>query len=156
MLSQLAHLSTKADGRYATAYELQFLKNYFKSFNLRISAYQKIKAAEAEIIQKVQAKIKSINPNLFNNGSEDATSKWRLDTMRVLRQTAAALLIDDAERLRNRFVVWFKTVLRALNVEESADITYKLMLETVSEYLTPEEAALFRPLWELNRLDIQK
>lgn len=152
MLSQLARLSAQADGRYATANELQFLKNYFKSFSVRLSAYQKIKAAEADIIRQVQAKVESVDPSLFFSGSEDATSKWRLDTVRVLRHTAAALLVDDAERLRNRFIVWFKTVLRAVNVEASADITYQVMLEVVQQYLTAEEAAIFRPLWELNRL----
>jgi hypothetical protein len=153
MLSQLARLSVAADGRYASATELQFLRDYFKSFNLRLSAYQKIQAAEKEIIRQVQAKVQSIDPNLLNNGSEDATSKWRLDTVRVLRHTAAAMLINDPERLQNRFILWFKTVLRALDVERSAEITHQVMLEVVRQHLTPEEAALFSPLWALNRLD---
>ncbi|WP_017715005.1 hypothetical protein [Kamptonema formosum] len=153
MLSQLAKLSLAADGRYATATEVQFLRDYFKSFNLRLSAYQKIQAAEQEIIRQAQANVQSIDASLLSNGSEDATSKWRLDTLRVLRHTAAALLINDAERLQNRFILWFKTVLRALDVERSADITHQVMLDVVRQYLTPEEAALFSPLWELNRLE---
>ena len=52
MLTQFYRLKAAADGRYATPEELQFLKDYFKSFNLRLSAYQKIRAGEPEIIRK--------------------------------------------------------------------------------------------------------
>ena len=50
MLSQLARLTVEADGRYATSEELQFLKDYIESLDSRVSAYQKIQAAEAEVL----------------------------------------------------------------------------------------------------------
>ncbi|MBW4679633.1 MAG: phycobilisome protein [Microcoleus vaginatus WJT46-NPBG5] len=152
MLSKLTRLSVTVDGRYATAAELQFLKDYFKTFNLRLKAYKKIQAAEAEILRKVEAKVLSIDPNLFRSGSEDATAKWRLDTLRVLRYTSAALLTNDVERLRNGFILWFHTILRALEAERSANITYQVMLDVIKQYLTPAEAAIFSPIWELHRL----
>jgi hypothetical protein len=150
MLTQFARLSVAADGRYATAEELQFLKDYFKSFNIRLSAYQKIRASETEIIRQVQAKIQSIDSTLFYNGSQDATNKWKLDTLRVLRHTAAALLFNDSDRFKEQFISWFQTILKAMNVERSAELTYQVMLEVIRQYLTPEEAALFVPIWELN------
>lgn len=151
MLTQFNRLSVAADGRYATAEELQFLKDYFKSFNIRLSAYQKIRASETEIIRKVQAQIQSIDPTLFHSGSQDATNKWKLDTIRVLRHTAAALLFNDSDRFKEQFISWFQTILKAMNVERSAELTYQLMLEVIRQYLTAEEAALFVPIWELNR-----
>ncbi|HEY9810254.1 MAG TPA: phycobilisome protein [Halomicronema sp.] len=152
MLTQFARLSVAADGRYATSEELQFLKDYFKSFNIRLSAYQKIRASETEIIRQVQAKIKSIDSTLFQSGSQDATNKWKLDTVRVLRHTAAALLFNDTDRFKEQFISWFQTILKAMNVERSAELTYQVMLEVIRQYLTPEEATIFIPLWELNRL----
>lgn len=152
MLTKLARLSVVADGRYATAAELQFLKDYFKTFNLRVSAYKKIQAAEAEIIHKVQAQVQSIDPHLLRSGFEDMTAKWRLDTVRVLRYTSAALLSNDVERLQTGFIVWFHTILRALEADRSAEITYQVMSEVIKQYLTPEEVALFSPIWELHRL----
>ena len=152
MLTQFARLSVAADGRYATSEELQFLKDYFKSFNIRLSAYQKIRASETEIIRQVQAKIQSIDSTLFHSGSQDATNKWKLDTVRVLRHTAAALLFNDTDRFKEQFISWFQTILKAMNVERSAELTYQVMLEVIRQYLTPEEATIFIPLWELNRL----
>jgi hypothetical protein len=152
MLTQFSRLRAAADGRYATPEELQFLKDYFKSFNLRLSAYQKIRAGEAEIIRQVQAKIQSIDPTLFHSGSQDVTNKWKLDTVRVLRHTAAALLFNDSDRFKEQFITWFQTILKAMNVERSAELTYQVMLEVILQYLSAEEAALFIPIWELNRI----
>ena len=50
MLNQLSRLSVEADGRYATTEELQFLKDYIQSLDLRLSAYEKISAAQTEIV----------------------------------------------------------------------------------------------------------
>jgi hypothetical protein len=152
MLSQFARLSTVADGRYATPEELQFLKDYFRSFNRRVSAYKKIQAAETEIIRKAQQRIQAIDPNLLGGGSQEVMAKWRLDTIRVLRYTTAALISNDIERFRNDFVVWFHSVLKALEVDYSAEITYQVILDIIKQYLTAEEAAIFIPIWELNRL----
>ncbi|MGE5659849.1 MAG: phycobilisome protein [Actinomycetota bacterium] len=156
MLSQLARLSVEADGRYATAEELQFLKEYFQSCNRRLSAYQKIKVAEQEIINQVEAQMQSLDPSLFRRGATDLTSKWRLDTVRVLRYSAATLLIDDSERLRDRFLLWFQTILGAFQAKTSAKVTYQVMQGVIKQYLTPEEAFLLIPILETNSMILGK
>lgn len=156
MLSQLARLSVEADGRYAAQSELQFLKDYFQSLNLRLSAYKKIQAAEKEIIRDVETKILSSNPTLFRLGSQDVTAKWRLDTVRVLRHSAAALLIDDRDRLRDRLLVWFQTILDSFQAKKSAEVTFEIMQDVIQRYLTAEEASLFVPILEMNRTIFSK
>lgn len=151
MLSQLANLSVEADGRYAAQSELQFLKDYFQSLNLRLSAYQKIQAAEKEIIRDVETKILSASPDLLRRGSQDLTSKWRLDTVRVLRHSAAALLIDDRNRLRDRLLLWFQTILGSFQAKKTSEITFQIMQDAIKQYLTAEEANLFIPILEMNR-----
>ncbi|WP_449417216.1 phycobilisome protein [Phormidium nigroviride] len=151
MLSQLANLSVEADGRYAAQSELQFLKDYFQSLNLRLSAYQKIQAAEKEIIRDVETKILSASPDLLRRGSQDLTSKWRLDTVRVLRHSAAALLIDDRNRLRDRLLLWFQTILGSFQAKKTSEITFQIMQDAIKQYLTAEEASLFIPILEMNR-----
>lgn len=151
MLSQLANLSVEADGRYAAQSELQFLKDYFQSLNLRLSAYQKIQAAEKEIIRDVETKILSASPDLLRRGSQDLTSKWRLDTVRVLRHSAAALLIDDRNRLRDRLLLWFQTILGSFQAKKTSELTFQIMQDAIKQYLTAEEANLFIPILEMNR-----
>ncbi|MBD1813465.1 phycobilisome protein [Microcoleus vaginatus GB2-A3] len=151
MLSQLARLSMEADGRYASAEELQFLKDYFQSLNHRMSAYKKIQASETEIIRQVEAQMLSLDPSLFRRGGNDVTEKCRGDIVQVLRHSAAALLINDTERLRDRLLLWLQTILGAVQVRNSATVTYDVMKKVLKQYLTVEERNLFFPILDINR-----
>jgi len=151
MLSQLARLSMEADGRYASAAELQFLKDYFQSLNHRMSAYKKIQASEKEILSQVEAQMQSLDPSLFRRGSQDVTAKCRGDFAQVLRHSAAALLMNDTERLRDRLLLWLQTILGAVQVKNSSAVTYDVMQKVIKQYLTAEEASLFLPILEMDR-----
>lgn len=151
MLSQLARLSMEADGRYASAEELQFLKDYFQSLNHRMSAYKKIQASETEIMRQVEAQMLSLDPSLFRRGANDVTEKCRGDIVRVLRHSAAALLINDTERLRDRLLLWLQTILGAVQVRNTATVTYDVMKKVLKQYLTVEERNLFFPILDINR-----
>jgi len=150
MLTQLQRLSIEVDGRYATPEELDFLKSYLETFKYRVSAYQKIKKNESVIIDQIQDKLQQVNPAIFIQGSVDFTSKWRLDTIRVLRYSAMALLIDDPDYLRERLLIWFATILQAFKVQDLTQLTYQLMSDVIESYLTPQENDLFLPLIKLN------
>jgi hypothetical protein len=90
MLTQLRELSIAADGRYLRDEELQFMETYLASFDLRLSAYRKIQAAEAQIIRDVEMKMRALDPYLLMRGVEDFSNKWKADTVRVLRLSALA------------------------------------------------------------------
>jgi Phycobilisome protein len=150
MFTNLERLSVEVDGRYATPEELDFLKSYFQTFKYRISAYQKIKKNESVIINQIQEKLEKINPDIFIQGSLNLKSKWRLDTIRVLRYSAMALLIDDPEYLQQRLLIWFSTILQAFKVQDLTQLTCQTMSNVIKGYLTPEENNLFLPLIELN------
>lgn len=151
MLSQLKQLSIAADGRYANDTELMFLQTYLQTARLRFSAYQKIQAAESQIVQQVQSKLLAIAPELLRQGGTDLTAKWKRDTLRVLRYAALALLTDDAATFRDRMLIWFQTIMRSFHAERSCNATYVLMQDMVQQYLTAEEFALFAPILEMAR-----
>lgn len=151
MLSQIQRLSQTTEGRYATDEELRFLAEYARSFELRVQTYQKLQASEAAIVQQVLAKMRAIDPTLLRNGSEDITNKWKRDTLRVLRYSAVAMLLDDSETLRERFLFWFQTIMRAFNAQKSCGVTYTVMQDVVKQVLTPSEANLLLPILEVNR-----
>jgi hypothetical protein len=151
MLSQLETLIRETDGRYATDAELLFLNQYLQTARIRFSAYQKIQAAEAQIIQQVQQKLEAQDPGLFQTSKGDLTGKWQRDTTYGLRYCAHALLINDPETLQDQFLLWFQTIMRAYKVEPICNLTYSVMQTVVRPYLTPAEADLFCPLLELTR-----
>ncbi|GAB4211412.1 MAG: allophycocyanin subunit alpha [Synechococcales cyanobacterium] len=151
MLTQLQKLSVSVDGRYASDDELRLLDSLQSSFDLRLRAYQKLQASEPEIIKETEARVQSLDPQLLMRGVEDFRGKWRADTVRVLRFSAAAMLLDDVERLKDRLLFWFQTLMRAFRTQKSCEMTYQILQEVVKTHLTPEEAALFLPLLELDR-----
>lgn len=133
MLTQLTALANAVDGRYATDAELQFMSDYLATFDLRLSTYQKIQALEAEIVQEAETRIRATDPQLLMRGIEDFNTKWKADTVRVLRYSAVALLIDDPERLKERLLWWFQTVMRAFRTQRSCDVTYKTIQDVIKK-----------------------
>ena len=151
MLKQLARLSLEADGRYATDQELQFLKNYLQSVDQRISSYEKIRDAEEEIMNQVETKMRSIDPKLFFRGSQDLTEVCKRDRKHTLRCSAAAMLINDLDRLREGFLLWQRTIMHAFKDERPTQVHYEVLPEIIRQYLTPKEAELIMPVLQLNQ-----
>lgn len=149
MLSQLKKLSDDTDGRYATDDELQFLDGYAHSFYVRVQTYQRLQIAEAMIVQQVLSKVRKLDPASFQR--DHAEMKWKRDTIRVLRYSAIALLLDDPNTLRERLLYWFRIIMKAFGTEKNCAITYQVMQEVVQQYLTPTQANLFCPILALNR-----
>ena len=151
MLKQLARLSLEADGCYATERELQFLKNYLQSIDQRISAYEKIRDAEEEIIAQTKAKMNSQNPNLFIRGSRDLSSIWQRDVINILRCSLAAMLIDDLDWLRDSLLLWHRTIVNAHKTQHISQVTYEVIPGIIRQYLTAEEAELIMPVLQLDQ-----
>ena len=151
MLKQLYHLNVEADGRYATDQELQFLKNFLQSVEQRMSAYEKIRDAEEEIMDRTKAQIDAKNPNLFNRYSQDLSSIWRRDVGIILRYSAAAMLINDLDRLREGLLLWHRTIVNANKTLPISQATYDVISEIIKQFLTAEEAELMMPVLQLDQ-----
>ncbi|GAB4376112.1 MAG: allophycocyanin subunit alpha [Elainellaceae cyanobacterium] len=151
MLSQLKHLIHIVDGRYASDTELLFLTDYIQSFELRLQTYLRMQELETTLIQQTYLRMRSINPALFNYGRADLSTKWRQDTIRVLRYTAITILVDDPDTLKEQLLFWFQTVMRAFEAQSTCDVTYQTLQNLVKQYLTPPQAELVCPILELNR-----
>ena len=156
MLSQLARLTVEADGRYATSEELQFLKDYIESLDSRVSAYQKIQAAEAEVLSQLEAKW-AANENLFGQGNNKLNvSTCQRDLKHMIRYTATTVLSSDLDRLRESCLLWYQTIVRAYKYGHIANITYPLLNELMKRFLSTEEAALASPVLGLNQVILGK
>ncbi len=154
MLKQLSSLMIEADGRYATERELQFLKDYLQSVDQRISTYEKVRDAADIIISEIEAEKNLRNQTeqekLFYMGSEDRSQTCLRDMKGILRCSAAAMLVDDLERMRQAVLLWYYTIVRAFSYQKDAEIMYRLLEKLVEKHLTEEEAELMKPILQLN------
>lgn len=154
MLSQLERLNRDIDGRYASDAELQFIVDYTQSFHLRLQTYLRLQELESTLVQQTYLKMRSIDPSLFHHSKADVSSKWKQDTIRVLRYVSVALLLDDPETLRERFLTWFQTIMRAFGTQKSCDVTYQVLQNVVRQNLTSAQAELVCPILELTRVSL--
>jgi hypothetical protein len=151
MLSQFKRLTLDTDGRYASDLELRFIEDYCKTYRLRLSIYQKLQVSEQKIVQQVQAKLRAIDPSLLIHGQQDLTSKWKRDTIRVLRYSAITVLTDDSATFQERLLLWFQTIMRAFGAQRSCEMTYVVMQEVMQDYFTVDEYSYIAPILDLNR-----
>jgi Phycobilisome protein len=151
MLNQLARLSLESDGRYATTADLQFIKDYVGSVDHRISAYEKIRDAEYQIMYEVTAQVRSQQPNIFMKGDVDLTTMAQRDCGHVLKCAAAAMLIDDLDRLRDGLLLWHQTIIHAVQTDKISQAMWRILPDVVQRYLSPEEAAIILPVLRLNQ-----
>ncbi|BCX12939.1 MAG: allophycocyanin subunit alpha [Thermosynechococcus sp.] len=151
MLRQLERLSLETDGRYASAQELEFLKNYLATAEQRISAYEKIRDAEEKILDEVERQLRARNPYIFRKGNQDYSAVCRRDRRHVLRLGAAAMLFADLNALREGFLLWYRTIIKAFRDEKAAQLTYQVLPEVVNQALSSEEAPLMQPVMSLTQ-----
>ncbi|MBW4621473.1 MAG: phycobilisome protein [Cyanosarcina radialis HA8281-LM2] len=150
MLTQLNRLSLEIDGRYASEKELKPFKSYLDSLELRMSLYKKVQAHADEIIYRTEEKMKAMDRNLFINSAGDFTQTWKKDIVMLLRYAAASMLFNDGDRLREGLLLWHKTIAKSYSFDRTCNTTFKVMPEVISEFFSPEEAALFRPILSVN------
>ncbi|MEL6930061.1 MAG: allophycocyanin, partial [Cyanobacteria bacterium J06600_6] len=139
------------EGRYATASELQSLKDYFPTVSVRLNAYQKIRDREAEIIEQLRVKMLAKQPNIFQIDSRDVTALYVRDTKIILRIASAAMLIDDLDRLRENILLWQRTIVKAFQVKHIAALAHETMPEVIEQFLSEKEYALMKPILMLNQ-----
>lgn len=151
MLNQLERLSLEVEGRYATFQELQSVKYYFSTISSRMSAYQKIRDAEEEIIERLYEQMRQLEPDIFKTASGDVTEICRRDMKIILRNTIAAMLIDDLDRLRENILLWQRTIVKAFKTMHIAALTHKTMPGIIEQFLTAEEYACIKPMLLLNQ-----
>jgi hypothetical protein len=144
MLTQLSRLSTEADGRYATAEELQFLKDYLMTTEKRVQVYQKVRDQEALLIQELQDQVRLAGGNLYK-GSQDVSSLFRRDQKHILRTVSAATLFNDLDFLREGLLLWHRTIVRAFCVQQPAQIACQIWPHVLLKYLSSDEYQLASP-----------
>jgi len=150
MLQKFAQLGTEIEGRYATNLELEDLDKYIASIDYRISAYEKISQRAEEIIDQVIEEA-IFKHNLMENNQTSLKSQCKYDMGCVLRACTASMLINDLDRLREGFLLWFQTIVIALKLTRYAQVKYQILKEMIKALLTPEEIKVMLPSLQLSQ-----
>ncbi len=150
MLKQFGGLNLEIDDRYATDQELQFLENYLNSTETRISAYEKIRKEEQQLIESWEAEKRSMKEDLFHMGGQDITEICRKDMTAILRCSSAAMLVGDLDKLRDGLLIWYQTIVKSFDYTEYTKRNYKIIQEVIKLYLSEEETNVILPALELD------
>ncbi|BCX12938.1 MAG: allophycocyanin subunit beta [Thermosynechococcus sp.] len=151
MFRQLNHLTIAADGRYARPEELNFLRDYLASVETRISAYEKIRAEAEMMADKIQSMQKAENPRCFHFVNGDRSEICRRDLVDTIRLCAVAMLFSELDLLRDNFLLWYRTIVKSFNYEQSASSTYgKYLPNLMKQLLTPQEQQVMEPVLALS------
>jgi hypothetical protein len=151
MLTQLARVSLDADGRFATDAELQFLKDYLESADHRISAYQKIRDHEEEIMDQIEEQALAKNPRVFHKGTRNMVETCRRDRKYLLKSSAAAMLVSDLDRLRDSMLLWQRTIIAAFQDQSASQIVSQVTPKVMEQQLTPAEVKQMMPALQLSQ-----
>ncbi len=147
MLNQLKQFATTVDGRYATSEELQFLKDYVNSIDLRVTTYEKVRDTELEIIENIFEEIQEMDPDAFNVvvGTKNVKETCVRDRKYLLKHISAAMLVADMDRLRDGLLVWQRTLVKATQHERPSRLITKAMATVIKKRFPKEEADLLVP-----------
>lgn len=146
MLSQMQQLTMAAEGRYASDEELRFLPEYLRSYELRIQTYQQLQKAETPILKYVLAQVIQKAPDLFPKDNPEYIKHCQQDILHTLRYLAAVVLTNDITVLRERYLLWLQTIVRAFDKQRSNDLIYTAMQEAMQKVLPKPQADLVLPL----------
>jgi hypothetical protein len=146
MLSQMQRLTATAEGRYATDEELRFLPEYLRSYELRMQTYQQLQKSEAAILKHTFTAAMQQAPAIFPADQPELLKHCQQDVRQSLRYCAAAVLVNDLDVFRERYLLWLQTMMRALDKQPSNAIIYSVMQDAVREILPAPQAAIVLPL----------
>jgi Phycobilisome protein len=143
MITLLETLVDGADGAYASKQDLRKLEHVFSSWPERKEAYLAIETKEQAIIDRA---IKAMqNSKFFQEQAMNALGldRCRRDMTLGLRAYSLAMLLQDEEMLKDRFIQWQKNILQAMGFQHYQG--YKFLLEAVYAELPQKQADLLKP-----------
>ncbi|MBD2104921.1 phycobilisome protein [Leptolyngbya sp. FACHB-261] len=149
MISRISILVRETEGRYLYDSELSVYTRYLSELKARIAVYQKLQALETEVIAEIEGKLRHQDSSLFLYGGEDVSSKWKRDTLLTYRAMAKAVLLDDVDYLKQSFLLWMQTMMRAFGALRSCAETYMLMGTVLRRRLSSPEVAILMPVLQV-------
>ncbi|PSB56340.1 phycobilisome protein [Chamaesiphon polymorphus] len=143
MITLLEALVDGADGSYASKQDIRKLEHVISSWAERKEAYLAIESKEKEILDRAITAMEDSKFFQEEAMSELGIDRCRRDMTLGLRAYSLAMLLQDEEMLKDRFIHWQKNILQAMGLRQYQG--YKFLLEAVYAELPQAHADLLKP-----------
>ncbi|AFY73809.1 Phycobilisome protein [Synechococcus sp. PCC 7502] len=142
MITLLENVLERADGNYVTAQDLRLLDKALSSWQARKEAYNNIQVHEAEIINQAVEAMRTSDRFTAKPMDTLGVDRCRRDMILGLRCCALAMLLEDAEMLKDRVLYWQQNIFLAMQLNYHG---YKFIWLALQSQLPKEQAELFSP-----------
>lgn len=149
MITLLEALVDGADGSYAEPQDLRKLEHAMFSWNERKVAYLAVQSQEKVIIDGAIKLIVSSQDFQKHSMNELGIDRCRRDMTLTLRSYALAMLLQDEEMLKDRFIYWQKNILQAMHLSQYQGV--KFVFESICIELPKEQANLLKPYFKVGQ-----
>jgi hypothetical protein len=136
----LESLFAEAENRYLKPEELKGLTQYVESLPQRLETYTQIREKEVEIMQAVADQL----PQHFPNPSVEDMERSIKNAMLMLRYCAMAMLINNDQLVKQRFVDWLSQSMAMYETQDFDKVLYKLLNQQLMKSLKPEQIKLIK------------
>jgi len=140
MITLLENVLERADGNYVSAQDLRLLDKAHSSWQARKDAYYSVQVHENDIINLALEAMRS--SDRFTARPMD-TDHCRKDLTLGLRLCALAMLMEDPEMLKDRFLYWQQNIFLAMQLNSYHG--YKYTWLALQSQLPKEQSELFSP-----------
>ncbi|MEM8641126.1 MAG: phycocyanin [Cyanobacteria bacterium P01_G01_bin.54] len=142
MLTLLETALERADGDYLSPDDLQSLEQAIATWPQRRQTYDLLQTHEAEIVAQAIARLSQNAPNRY---TDDGGDRCQTDMTLVLRACANAMLLQDEELLKDRFLYWMQNIMQALRKQQINARVYQALQQAVQEQLPKDKVPFILP-----------
>lgn len=146
MITLLENVLERTDGNYMSARDLQLLDESLSSWQTRKIAYNSVQRKEAEIIKEAIAAMRNGDRSESKTLDSLGVEKCQRDMTAGLRFCALAMLLEDEELLKDRFLYWQQNIFLAMQHNNPG---YKFLGQAVKSLLPSNQAELIIPYMQM-------
>ncbi|MGB0561130.1 MAG: phycocyanin [Spirulinaceae cyanobacterium] len=146
MLTLIETALERADGAYLSPSDVQSLEQIIATWPQRRQTYDLLQTHEAEIVARAVARLSQTTPNRY---TEDGGDRCQTDMASVLRACATAMLLQDEEMLKDRFLYWMQNIMQALRKQQINARVYQALQQAVQEQLPADKVPFILPYLQM-------
>jgi hypothetical protein len=137
-----------AEGRYLEPTEQSKLTGFAETLETRLSVMRSVQQHEEEMVENAIDTAMNEHPDMPSKHNF-AREKAERDMTLVLRYCAMAMVRDDEDFLNHKLLHWFRTIVRAFEMEHSIDTAYAELMKQARDHLDGHEYEMLEPYLEL-------
>ena len=144
MQSDLQAILHQAEEHYLAKPEIMVFQNHVASLATRLETYECLRDREIDIFQPIAEELVRAYPAENPKLLEKALKHW----LAVMRYSAMAMLLNNAEYLQRRILEWLIEMVQAHQMQSMENTIYNLLLSRLEQLLSQQQFALLQPFLE--------